>query len=72
VFIAGISETENSAANLKESAGKLTKLADAMEELQRAVAPLKLPSGASVEREAAPNSFTNSDFSAAYEEEVSA
>jgi methyl-accepting chemotaxis protein len=72
VFIAGISETENSASNLKESAGKLAKLADAMEEMQQAVAPLKLPSGESAEREAAPNSFTNADFPAAYEEKISA
>ncbi|HEX8369009.1 MAG TPA: methyl-accepting chemotaxis protein [Pyrinomonadaceae bacterium] len=73
VFIDGISETENAAANLKESAGKLTKLADAMEELQQAVAPLKLPSGdGDEETEAAPNSFANSNFPAAFEEEVSA
>ncbi|HLM01621.1 MAG TPA: methyl-accepting chemotaxis protein, partial [Pyrinomonadaceae bacterium] len=76
VFIEGISETENAATNLRESAGKLTKLADAMEELQEAVAPLKLPNGSvgsSVggEIKPAPNSFTNANFPAAFEEEFS-
>lgn len=73
VFIAGISETENAASNLKESAGKLSRMADAMEELQQAVAPLKLSNGEEAEAaKPAPNSFTNANFPAAFEEEVSA
>lgn len=73
VFVAGISETENAASNLKESAVKLLKLADAMEELQQSIASLKLPNAAGdSEIEVAPNSFTDADFSAAYEEEFSA
>lgn len=72
VFVAGIAETENASINLKESAGKLTKMVDAMAELQQAVAPLKLPHGEAEEIESAPDSYTNSSYSAAYEEEISA
>jgi methyl-accepting chemotaxis protein len=72
VFVAGISETENAASNLKESAGKLSKLTDALEELQQSVAPLKLPTSAAEEIKPAPNSFANSNLPAAYEEEFSA
>jgi twitching motility protein PilJ len=72
VFIGGISETENAAANLRESAAKVAKLADAMEELQQAVAPFKLPGNSSDEEiEPAPDSFTDSNFIPAYEEEFS-
>lgn len=71
VFVGGIAETEKAATRLKESAAKLTKLAESMEDLQQSIAPLKLSPG-SDHQQNAPNSFTDSNFAAAYEEEFPA